>query len=176
MNKKIKNIALIGMPGCGKSTVGKTLSQVMNRPLADIDSLIEESAGKNIPRIFAEDGEEEFRRLETRTLRSALRRALGREAAKSGIVIAAGGGVVTRPENLELLRQNSVIVYLKRALKDLEVKGRPLSGSVGIEALAAQRLHLYEEWCDYAVQVENNPQETAMRILQTLEFPVNDIN
>lgn len=168
MNNKTKNIVLIGMPGCGKSTVGKFLARAVNRPLADIDILIEERAGKSITRIFAEDGEEEFRRLETRVL--------GEECAKSGIVIAAGGGIVTRSENLDLLRQNSVVVYLKRDLKELAVNGRPLSGSVGIDTLAKQRLHLYEKWSDYKVQAENSPQETAMRVLQAIDFPVNDKN
>ncbi|MCL2181157.1 MAG: hypothetical protein FWB83_08515, partial [Treponema sp.] len=137
---KTRNIALIGMPGCGKSTVGKILAGEMNRPLADIDSLIEAAAGKSIPRIFKEDGEDFFRGLETQ--------ALGGETKKSGIVIAAGGGVVTRHENLDLLRQNSVILYLKRGLSGLVTEGRPLSGSVGIETLAKQRLHLYEAWSD----------------------------
>jgi len=157
---KIKNIALIGMPGCGKSTVGKVLSQTMKRPLADIDSLIEAAAGKNIPRIFAEEGEDAFRQMETRIL--------GEEAAKSGMIIATGGGIVTRAENLDLLRQNSVIVYLKRDLKELVTDGRPLSGSVGIETLAKQRIHLYEAWSDFMIHVEEDPQKTAARIISAV--------
>jgi shikimate dehydrogenase len=130
------------------------------RPFTDIDERIELVTGKRIPRIFAEDGEETFRRLETRIL--------GEEARESGKVIAAGGGVVTRPENLELLRQNSIIVYLKRELNDLITDGRPLSQGIGIHALAGQRLPLYEEWSDYTVQAAAEPEQTAERIKEAI--------
>jgi len=158
---KTQNIALIGMPGCGKSTASKNIAQAMNRPLADIDELITEAAGKSIPQIFAEDGEDAFRRMETQILRE--------QAAKNGIVIATGGGVVTRAENLNLLRQNSLIIYLKRGLNDLEKKGRPLSGSVGIETLAKQRLPLYEAWSDIIVNVKAAPELTAAEIIKEIE-------
>jgi shikimate dehydrogenase len=154
--KKTQNIVLIGMPGCGKSTVGRLLAQKMERPFADIDGQIESAAGKSIPQIFTEDGEETFRQLETRVLAEAAR--------ESGKVIATGGGVVTRPENLELLRQNSLIVYLKRELSELITDGRPLSQNIGIQALANKRLPLYEAWSDCAVQVEAKPEQTAARI------------
>jgi shikimate dehydrogenase len=159
--KRTQNIALIGMPGCGKSTVGRLLAEKLGRPFADIDAQIEAAAGKKIPRIFAEDGEETFRQLETRVL--------AEEAKKSGMVVATGGGVVTRPENFDLLRQNSLIVYLKRELTDLITDGRPLSQGVGIKALAAKRLPLYEAWSDYAVQVEAKPEQTAAMIEEVVQ-------
>ncbi|MDR0464710.1 MAG: 3-phosphoshikimate 1-carboxyvinyltransferase [Treponema sp.] len=162
VNNKLKNIALIGMPGCGKSTVGGCLAQLMSRPLVDIDELIVKTAGKTIPQIFAEDGEEAFRRLETEIL--------GMEAVKSGMIIATGGGVVTRGENLDLLRQNCLIIYLKRELTELVTNDRPLSRSVGIEKLAKQRLPLYEAWSDYVIQAEENPMQTALQILKNLNF------
>jgi shikimate dehydrogenase len=158
--KKTRNIALIGMPGCGKSTVGRIFAQMTGRPFADIDERVEAAAGKSIPQIFAEDGEETFRQLETRIL--------GGEARKSGMVIATGGGVVTRPENLDLLRQNSFIVYLKRELSDLVTDGRPRWQNIGIQALAEQRLPLYEAWGDCAIQVEAQPEQTAVRIMEAL--------
>jgi shikimate dehydrogenase len=154
--KKTRNIALIGMPGCGKSTVGRLLAQRIGRPFTDIDRQIEVAAGKSIPQIFADNGEETFRQLETRVL--------DEEAKKSGAVIATGGGVVTRQENLDLLRQNSFIVYLKRELTDLITDGRPLSKSMGIQTLAAQRLPLYEAWSDCVIQIEATPEQTATRI------------
>jgi shikimate dehydrogenase len=154
--QKTRSIVLIGMPGCGKSTIGRHLAQMLERPFVDIDQRIEESAEKSIPQIFAEEGEEAFRRLETQIL--------GEECKASGMVIAAGGGVVTRPENRDLLRQNSLIVYLKRELADLATGGRPLSQSVGIQALAEQRLPLYEAWSDQTVAVEDSPDTTAERI------------
>jgi len=159
--KKARNIALIGMPGCGKSTVGRSLAQKMERPVADIDALIEASAGKSIPDIFAENGEEAFRRLETQIL--------AEESKKNGIVIATGGGIVTQPENLDLLRQNSFIIYLKRDLTGLKTSGRPLSKDIGVETLAKQRLPLYEAWSDCAVQVESNSKQTTARIMEELQ-------
>jgi shikimate dehydrogenase len=158
--KRTQNIALIGMPGCGKSTVGRVLAEKMGRPFADIDVQIEAVAGRKIPQIFADDGEETFRQLETRVL--------AEETKKSGMVLATGGGVVTRPENLDLLRQNSLIVYLKRELNDLVTDGRPLSQNVGIQALAEKRLPLYETWSDCAVQVGVKPEQTAARIEEVL--------
>ena len=155
--KKTRNIALIGMPGCGKSTAGRSLAQMMGRPLSDIDELIVSAAGKSIPEIFADEGEGAFRMLESRIL--------GEESKKSGVVIATGGGVVTRPENLDLLRHNSVVAYLRRDLDELNADGRPLSIGVGVEALAKQRLPLYEAWGDIAVQVEADPERTAAGIL-----------
>jgi len=80
------------------------------------------------------------------------------------MVLATGGGVVTRSENLDLLRQNSLIVYLKRELSELVTKGRPLSCGIGIQALAEQRLPLYEAWSDCAVQVKAKPEQTAASI------------
>jgi shikimate dehydrogenase len=159
--KKTRNIALIGMPGCGKSTVGRHLAQKTDRPFIDIDGQIEAAAGKKIPQIFSEDGEETFRQLETSVL--------AEEAKKSGMVLATGGGVVTRPENLDLLRQNCFIVYLKRELTDLITDGRPLSQGLGIQALAEKRLSLYEAWSDRAVQVEAKPELTAERIKEVIQ-------
>jgi shikimate dehydrogenase len=159
--QKTRNIALIGMPGRGKSTIGKTLALATGRPFVDIDKKIEEAAGKAIPQIFAEDGEEAFRQLETTIL--------GEEAKASGKVLSAGGGVVTRPENRDLLRQKSLIVYLKRELADLATDGRPLSQRVGIQTLAEQRLPLYETWGDCTVAVEANPDLTAKRIQEAIQ-------
>jgi len=159
--KQTRNIVLIGMPGCGKSTVGRLLAQKLGRPFTDIDTHIEGAAGKTIPKIFADDGEEAFRQLETRLLAG--------EARKSGMVLATGGGVVTRPENRDILKQNSVIVYLKRDLNELITDGRPLSQNEGIQALAEKRLPLYEAWSDYAVQVQAKPEQTAARIEEVLK-------
>jgi len=157
---KTRNIALIGMPGCGKSTIGENLAVAMGRPFADIDALIEAAAGKSIPQIFSSDGEEAFRQLETRIL--------GVESSKHGAVIATGGGVVTRPENLDLLRQNSLVIYLKRDITGLITDGRPLSQNIGIETLAKQRLPLYEAWSGLTMEVGANPEETVARIMATV--------
>ena len=159
--KKTKNIALIGMPGCGKSTVGESLALKMGRPFADIDTLIEITAGKSIPDIFTENGEETFRQLETQ--------ALIKESKKSNMVIATGGGIVTRPENLDLLRQNSFIIYLKRDLAGLNINGRPLSQGIGVETLANQRLPLYEAWSDLTIDAQTGSAQTAEKILEVIQ-------
>jgi shikimate dehydrogenase len=158
IRKKTQNIALIGMPGCGKSTIGRLLAEMTNRPFIDIDERVEAAAGKSIPDIFSQDGEGAFRAMETRIL--------AEETKKSGVAIAAGGGVVTRAENLDLLRQNSAVVYLRRELSELSSDGRPLSQSIGIAELAERRLPLYEEWRDYAVDILSDPRDTVKRILE----------
>ena len=155
-----KNIVLIGMPGCGKSTIGRALAQAMGRQFTDTDERIEAFTGCPIPEIFAKEGEEVFRRLETKIL--------SEEACKSGMVIATGGGIVTQPENRDLLQQNSLIIYLKRELDELVTEGRPLSKVKGTQVLAEQRLPLYEIWSDYIIPVGANPEQTTMRILEAI--------
>ena len=99
---QMQNIVLIGMPGCGKTTLGKALAARLGRPFYDADTVLEQRAGRSIPEIFRCDGEAAFRALETQTLAE-----LGK---CSGAVIATGGGCVTRPENAPLLRQNGRVV------------------------------------------------------------------
>ena len=155
--RETQNIAIIGMPGCGKSSVGRALAAMTDKPFSDIDMLVEASSGRCIPEIFAKSGEEVFRKMETR--------ALSEESKKSGQIIATGGGIVTIPENLDLLRQNSFIVYLKRDLNELNIIGRPLSDSIGIKTLAKQRLPLYEAWSDCVVEAGESIEQTATRII-----------
>jgi len=139
IERSTKNIALIGLPGCGKSTTARALAGLTGRRVYDIDAMIEARERLPIPRLFAERGEEAFREIETEALAEA-----GRE---SGAIIATGGGIVTRARNLPLLRQNSTIVYLERD-GDLPVQGRPLSQGRGLAALKAERLPLYSAWAD----------------------------
>lgn len=162
VEREAKNIALIGMPGCGKSAVGKALAHLTGRPFYDSDELVAARAGKTIPSIFAEDGEEAFRKMEHEVLREL--------CARSGAVIATGGGIVKRPENLPLLRQNSVTVYLERPLSDLPVHGRPLSQKHGVEALYRERAPLYEAWSDFTVKSARSVSETARKIAEVLHL------
>lgn len=161
ISRMTQNIVLIGMPGCGKTTIGKELAGKLGREFFDTDVEIEKTAGKSIPDIFEQDGEEAFRKLETSTLEKL--------CTGSGLVIATGGGVVTQPVNLNLLRQNSRIVYLRRDLSELSLDGRPLSQSTGVEELAQQRLPLYKTWCDFFVDVDSDAAVTAQRILEVLK-------
>lgn len=159
--RETQNIALIGMPGCGKTTVGRALADLLGRPFYDADEQIETRAGRKIPDIFAQDGEAAFRRLETEVLAELSR--------QSGAVIATGGGVVTREENRDLLRQNSTIVWLQRDLHSLPLAGRPVSQSRPLDELAAERMPLYRAWSDAAVEV-CGPEETAKAIQRELKI------
>lgn len=145
------NIVLVGMPGSGKSTVGKALAEAMGRPLVDTDALIVEAAGRPIPDIFATDGEEVFRALETEAVKKA--------GMMSGAVIATGGGVVTRERNYAPLSQNGKMIFIHRDLDKLPVKGRPLSQANPLEEMYAKRLPLYKAFAD--VEIDNNGSLTA---------------
>lgn len=106
-----KPVLLIGMMGCGKSTVGRLLAERMRLPLIDLDEEIARAAGKTIPEIFAQEGEAGFRARETAALERALARGDG--------VIATGGGIVTRAENIRMMREKGVVVWLCRPLEDM---------------------------------------------------------
>lgn len=153
------NIALIGMAGCGKTTVGTELARRLGRKFVDMDEEIVKRAGKSIPDIFAEDGEEVFRSLETQVLREL--------APQSALVIATGGGVVTRERNLPLLRKNSRIVRLLRPVEELSSDGRPLSQKYTPSQLAMEREPLYNSWKEIAINV-TEPAETAECIIKAV--------
>lgn len=153
------NVALIGMPGCGKSTTGRALAELTGRRLIDIDTAITERIGCTIPEFFAANGEEAFRRVETEVLSEVSR--------LSGIIIACGGGVVTRNENYRLLRQNSRIVFLERDIEALPTDGRPVSQASSPAELAKKRLPLYNAWCDIKLRAAS-PEEAAQKIREAL--------
>ena len=157
----MENIVLIGMPGCGKSTIGKLLAKMCGRELVDTDSLIVEKAGKSIPEIFASCGEDGFRRLETEVLSEV--------AKHSNLVIATGGGCVTRPENYSLLHQNSRIIWLKRDISLLPTDGRPLSQAQRLEEMYKARAPLYEAFSDMTVDNCDAPETTLNSILGGLK-------
>lgn len=155
-----KNLLLIGMPGCGKSTVGKALAKRLGRPFLDLDRAVEEKAGMTVPELFASRGEEAFRQLEHEALT---------EAAKgSGAVIAAGGGVVTREENRFPMAQNSTVIFLRRPLEQLPTGGRPVSQRCGVEELYRTRLPLYERAAQLTVDNET-VDGTVSQIIRRLE-------
>ena len=162
ISRETGNIILIGMPGCGKSTLGRKLAEALNRPFVDTDALIEEAAGRPIPEIFATDGEEVFRAYET----DAVRRA----GMMSGAVIATGGGVVTRERNYAPLSQNGSIVFIKRDLSKLPTKGRPLSQANPLEVMYARRLPLYRRFADMEISNNGPLDQTVARILSELGY------
>ncbi len=156
------NIVLVGMAGCGKSTVGAALAKLTDRTLIDTDAMVLEKTGKTPAAIITQDGEEEFRRIET---------ACVAEAGKlSGRIIATGGGVPTRHENTDLLRQNARIVFLHRDTQVLDTTDRPLSRAAGAEALYQKRLPLYQALADFSVDNDDTPEAVAKKILEHLNI------
>ncbi len=160
LKQQMENIILIGMPGCGKSTVGQELAHRLGRKFVDADAVVEEQAGLSIPEIFAAEGEAGFRQKETAVLSQ-----LGKE---SGTVIATGGGCVTREENLPLLRQNGTLIWLKRDLALLPTEGRPLSQAGKAEEMYRIRKPLYQAFAD-AVVDNTTPAQAVASILNILE-------
>lgn len=155
-----KNIVLVGMPGSGKSTIGKILSEKLSRQLIDTDALIVERTRIDIPTIFEKYGEAEFRRIESEVCADVCK--------QSGKVIATGGGVVTRPENRYSIKQNSTVVFIERDLTALPVEGRPLSQTTSLEKMLHARLPLYLDFSDYRIQNRGLPEDAADEILRII--------
>lgn len=164
-NRLTKNIVIIGMPGSGKSTIGKELSKRLNIKFCDIDEYIIKKEGKSIPEIF-QKGEEHFRNIESMAVREI--------SSKVPQVIATGGGVVKREENIEVLRQNGIIIFLNRPIEhivhDVDIKNRPLlkDGSEKLYGLFKERNELYNKYCDY--KIDNiNMKESIEKILNFIQ-------
>ncbi len=161
LSQQMQNIVLIGMPGCGKSTVAELLAKELKRNLLDADAEIIRLAGKCIPDIFSQDGEEVFRSWETQALD-----ALGKG---SGAIIATGGGCVTRPRNYPLLHQNGRIFWLQRPLNVLPTEGRPLSQANALSDLYAVRKPMYESFADHIIDNSGDIRDTVSAIIACLE-------
>ena len=154
------NIVLIGMPGCGKSTIGAVLAALTGKKFVDTDAHIVQKAGKPIPEIFAAEGEAHFRALEHEVICEV--------GSGHGQIIATGGGVVTREENLYPLRQNATVVWLQRPLQDLPTDGRPLSQATRLADMYRVRQPLYRAFCDLEIPNDGTPDEVAARILEEI--------
>ena len=157
---QMQNIVLVGMPGCGKSSIGTLLAEKLDRLFLDADAEIEQAAGMPIPEFFRLRGENAFRDLESRVLAE-----LGK---RSGAVIATGGGAVLREENYAALHQNSTIVWLTRDLARLPIDGRPVSQATSLDALFAARKARYERFADHIIDNNGAPDETVRAILEAL--------
>lgn len=156
LRQEMGNIVLIGMPGCGKTTVGQALAALTGREAVDIDARIAERAGCSIPEIFARGGEEEFRALE--------REETAKAGALSGKIILTGGGVVKDLRNYAALRQNGRIYHLIRDLKLLPTDGRPLSQGADLAAMWREREPLYTRFRDAVIRNDGTVEETAQMI------------
>lgn len=159
LSAEMRNIILIGMPGCGKTMIGRALAADTGRRFLDADEELEKRLGCNIPRYFSEHAESEFRQEETKLLAE-----LGKQ---SGCVIATGGGCVTVPQNRALLRQNGTVIWLKRPLSMLAIEGRPISLSTPVEALYARRAPLYAAFSDGGAE-NNSDIQTAVAAVKEI--------
>ena len=140
------NISLIGMPGCGKSTLGQALSKRLGRTFVDSDEEFLSTYGISPAECIKEYGEKEFRNRETEVIKNI--------SKLNSAVIATGGGVVTRPENMEMLKRNGRVIFLDRDISKLPTGGRPLSkGDGALERLYKERMPLYLSYMDYRVNV-----------------------
>lgn len=151
------NLVLVGMPGCGKSTVGRALAEQTGRPFIDLDGEIVRRAGRPIPEIFREDGETAFRDLESRVLAEV--------CGQSGQIIATGGGAVLRPENRAAMRRSGRVYFLRREPEKLPTQGRPLSQAGDLREMYRVRLPLYQAVADAEADNDSaGPEETARTI------------
>lgn len=157
MECRMKNVILIGMPGCGKSTIGQALARRLSRPFLDADTELERRLGTTIPAIFQTQGEAVFRAEEANTLAE-----LGK---RSGCVIATGGGALMRPGNSALLHQNGHLVWLRRPLEVLPVDGRPVSQSTDLNLLYEKRRDIYAANADLVVE-NTDTIEAAVRQIE----------
>lgn len=163
----MKNIILIGMMGCGKTTCANLLHQKLGRTVVDTDALIVERQGRSISDIFAAQGEGYFRDLET-----AVSRELG---SQSDLIIATGGGLPLREENMAALRPNGVVFWLKRdpasTFASESMEGRPLAqdGQDAFVARFQERSPRYQRAADYVIEDFSSPEHTVAQILACLE-------
>ncbi len=158
------NIYLIGMMGSGKSTVGKTLSEKMHKPFIDLDSEIEKGTGKNISEIFDTDGEDQFRKMETKQLKQY-----------SESIVACGGGIVLKDENRECINENGVTILLTASMEELSYRlsdsgNRPLLADDNTEEALTKlwlerQLH-YLNTADCTIETDGkNPEQLTEEIL-----------
>ena len=161
LRAQMENIILVGMPGCGKTTIGRLLARETGKQFVDADEALEARVGRKITDIIPIDGEAAFRRMETETLAE-----LGKQ---SGFVIATGGGCVTQERNYPLLHQNGTILWLTRALDKLPTEGRPLSQTGKLQQMLATRQPMYRRFADAVIENDGTVEETLAQIRAALE-------
>lgn len=159
----MKNIILIGMPGCGKTTFGKKLAEETGREFFDADEVLVERENRTIADFFAES-EAAFREAETRTLKYL--------AEKENVIIATGGGAVTRPENMELFSENGIIVFIDRKpekiYETINDVVRPLlaDDKLRLYKLYEDRIELYQEYANYIIGNNGESEATVKRLIK----------
>lgn len=162
----MKNIILIGMMGCGKTTISKGLSKQLNRPVIDIDEYLEEKYHMTIPEMF-DISEDYFREREHICCQDV--------SSLDGYIVSTGGGVIKNPKNIEELKKNGIILYLDRPVdmifKDIDISSRPLlkDGPSQLYELYQERHQLYLDACDYYVHNDASLEEVIMKIKKIVE-------
>ena len=159
-----ENIFLIGMPGCGKSTVGKRLAEFMKKQFIDLDEAVVNDAGKPIPDIFAEGGEEHFRKVESRVLCDICHSA-------RGAVIATGGGAILKKENVRQMKRSGRLIFIDRDINLIKpTADRPLSQDrTALESLYKVRYPIYSSVCDKKVAAKATVDETVFEIMHNVQ-------
>ena len=161
----MKNIVLIGMPACGKSTIGYWLSKKINYPFVDVDRYLEEKENRIISDIFSNEGEKYFRELETKYLKEL--------SEKEGIIISTGGGAVKNKENIDILKENGIIVFLNRTIDDISRenhRNRPLlQNPDNIRKLYDERIKLYRQYADIIIKNDDSMDVIVDRIITALK-------
>lgn len=161
MDKKEKNIVLIGMPGCGKSTIGKILADKLNYKYIDSDCVIEEKSGKSIEELF-NIGENHFRKIECEVIREV--------SCEKMAVISTGGGVIKNSVNVQVLKENGIVVFIDRPIEniasDINMSKRPLlkEGTARLYELYKERYELYKKNCDIKITNDTSVEDVAKRI------------
>lgn len=159
----MKNFVLLGLPGCGKTTLGRAVAKKLGMGFLDLDALIESRAGKSIPDIFAQQGEAAFRDMETDAVRIA--------ASQHGMVISTGGGVVERKENIPLLRQNGILIFVDRPARQIagqmKTANRPVmqGDSNKLFELEKRRRPLYQQAMHYRLESQQDRRYTEKALL-----------
>ena len=162
LRRDLSNISIIGMPGCGKSTVGRALAEQLGKTYVDLDEWVEAHAGMPIPDIFAREGEAAFRRYEAEAVASVSR--------EHGQVIACGGGVIKTPGNARLLRQNGPVLWVRRPLQHLATGGRPLStGPAALRRMEAEREPAYRAAADAVIDNTARPEDAVRAAAEAFE-------
>lgn len=156
------NIVLVGMAGCGKSTVGKALAEKLGKTLVDTDEAVEKAENEQIPEIIAQKGEDYFRRCESKAVETA-----GKEKSR---IIATGGGAVTRQENYNPLKQNGIIVFINRDADLLPTNNRPLSQLHGVKELYEKRMPMYRRFADIEIDGNGTVDEVANKIVKEFKL------
>lgn len=163
------NLVFIGMPSCGKSTIGKEVAALSHKKFVDLDQEIEKEAQKTIPEIFSSYGEEHFRKLETKITKKI--------SADQNLIIACGGGIIKNEENIQALKLNGILIFLDRDLSQLETNDptRPLSCSkLAVQTMYQERMPYYLQYSDIQIQNDENCHQVGKQCIQEAQDYIKD--